>query len=79
MAEVKKATTARCDANIDWNEAKFVEICIGERTEDNPEEGESWRGRDEDAAASSATDPNNDVATWGVLGLRDEVRPALGP
>jgi hypothetical protein len=69
VTDVKNATTARCDSNIDWNEAKFVETCIGETTEDSPEEGESGRGRDGDTAAPSATDRNNDVATLGVLGL----------
>lgn len=64
VADVKNATTARCDANRDWNEAKFVETCIGETTEDSPEEGGSGRGKD-----GAAADRDNDVATWGVLGL----------
>ena len=79
VAEVKNATTARCDFNIDWNEAKFVETCIGETTEDSPGEGGSGWGRDGDTVAPSTADRNNGVATWGVLGLGDEAKPAADP
>jgi len=79
VADVKNAKTARCDSNIDWNEGKFVETCIGETTEDSPKEGESrWR-TDGDTVAPSATDCNSDAATWGVLGLGDGAEPAVGP
>jgi len=78
VADVKNATTARCDSNIDWNDAKFVETCIGETTEDTPREGRSGRGRDGDTAAPSDADCDKDVGTWEVLGPRDgtkSVRP----
>ena len=75
MADVKNATTVRCDSNIDWNEAKFVETFIGETTEDSPEEGGSGR----DIVAPSATDRNDDAATWGLLGPEGGVKPAAGP
>ena len=63
VAEVKNATTARCEANIDWNDAKFVETCIGEATEDSPGEEESGRARDGDTTARSAADRDNDVTS----------------
>ena len=62
-ADVKNATTTRCEARMDWNEDKFVETCIGETTEDNPEEGVPGRRTGGDPAAPSATDRNSDVAT----------------
>ena len=62
-AEVKNATTTRCEANIDWNEAKFVETCIGETTEDNPEDGGSGRRTGGGIVAPSAMYRVNDVVT----------------
>ena len=56
VADVKNATTARCDSNIDWNEARFVETCIGETTEDSPDEGESRWERDGEVVEPSAMD-----------------------
>ena len=79
VVDIKKATTTRCDSNIDWNEAKFVETCIGETTEDSPGEGESGRRRGEDTAARSAADRNNDVAAWEVFGLGDRAKSAICP
>jgi len=79
VADVKNATTARCVSNMDWNEAKFVETCIGETTEDSPEEGGFRWGTDGDTVAPSAPDRNNDPATWGVLGPGDGAKPAVGP
>lgn len=79
MADVKNVTTARCDSNIDWKEAKFVETCIGETAEDNPGEGDSGPRGDGDTAAPCPTDRNSDVATWEVLVLGGGAESALGP
>lgn len=78
-ADVKNATTALCEANSDWNEAKFVEICIGETTEDSPEDGSPGRRSGGDRVAPSATDRNDDVATWVVLWPGCETNPAVCP
>ena len=76
-ADVKNATTARCEANIDWNDAKFVETCIGETTEDSPEEGGPGRGTG-DATAPSAVERNN-AAAREVFWLGYGVNSAAGP
>lgn len=60
---------------MDWNEAEFVETCIGETTEDSPEEGAAGG----DTVAPSAIDRNNDVAVWGVLWLGDKPDSTVGP
>jgi len=79
VADVKNTTTARCDSNIDWNEAKFVETCIGETMEESPEEEDSGRGGDGDAVAPCAMDCNSDVAVWEVLVLGGGAKTAVCP
>ena len=79
VADVKNTTTARCDSNIDWNEAKFVEMCIGETIEDSPEEEDSGRRGDGNTVAPCAVDRNSDVAVWEVLVPGGGAKSAVGP
>jgi hypothetical protein len=75
VAEVKNATTARCEVNIDWNDAKFVETCIGEAMEVSPEVGgPGFRTGD-----AVVVDRDNDVDTPEVLWLVDGNDSAVGP
>jgi len=73
VADVKNTTTARCDSNIDWNEAKFVETCIGETMEDSPEGEDSGRRGGEDTVAPCA------VAVREVLVPGGGAKSAVGP
>ena len=78
VADVKNTITAQCDSNMDWNEAKFVETCIGETMEDSPGGGDSRRREDGDAVSPCATDRNSDVVTWEVLVSGGGVKSAVG-
>lgn len=63
---------------MDWSEAEFVETCIGETTEDSPEEEDPGRRTRGDPVAPSDTD-RSEVATWEVLWLEDEPSPVVCP
>ena len=77
VADVKNATTARCEASMEWNDARFVETCIGETTEDNP--GPSGAGRRVgDTIEPSCTDRDEDAATGEVLRLGDVPSSVIG-
>jgi hypothetical protein len=77
VADVKNATTARCAANIEWNDARFVETCIGETTEDNPGPGGPGR-RMGDSVEPSCTDRDEDAATGEVLRFGDMFNSVVG-